>query len=298
MSEPALVIPGSAETPSLHINANPVYALYHYLVSEGTQPSDTRHASLSDAARRVADARHLRGVHGIWDVWEQPLAAAESASDGFEALRASMTETVEQLGAAMQGAEPIYRREIWPKRYSLVAAALDTMYERFVPVARDLMLDTARRLDLLWPDLIDVYLVPDCYAWQGGYSHPVTIDVSSNTGTVLCETLLHEITHVADVHTSDARESDLGRRLTARLRDDGVGVGDAWQAWHGVIFTSSAYEVRAHIDPGHKDFAASYDLYSRCKVPTLAEIWAAHARGEIDEQGLFDRISAQVRATI
>jgi len=68
MDDPALIVPATTATPAVHVHVNPLYALYHYLIREGQRPREERDAQLAAVAGAAAEARHLTGVHGVWDL--------------------------------------------------------------------------------------------------------------------------------------------------------------------------------------------------------------------------------------
>lgn len=274
---------------------NELYALYHYLVREGSRPPEERNPTTKEAAGRAAKARHLTGVHGIWDAWEAPLASAPSLQEGIAGLQALMADTISQLSSALAGAQGAFHETVWPERQAPIGTALETIREILFPHFAAMARRQGELLGLDWPNRIDVYLVPDCYAWEGAYSHPLTVDVTANTGTTLCETLLHEATHVADVHTAERGRSSLGSRLMAFLADAGIPRFNAWNAWHGVIFASSADAVRTFIDLAHIDYAAPWKLYDRLSVPDLPSLWRQYAVGTIDESAFLERVATQVK---
>ncbi|HZO74128.1 MAG TPA: hypothetical protein VFB60_18135 [Ktedonobacteraceae bacterium] len=144
----------------------------------------------------------------------------------------------------------------------------------------------AELLELSWPEQINAFLVTDCYDPRGAYSHPLTVDISHNVGSTLCETLLHEATHVADVHTSQLGQRSLKNNVMEHLRGTELRLSTtkAWNVWHATIFASSAYQVRTHIDPDHIDYALPRNLYAHFGVPGLPTLWERFATQEIDEQ--------------
>jgi hypothetical protein len=203
-----------------------------------------------------------------------------------------MEETVDTLASALYDARSYFHEHVWPGHIVTIEAAAATIQDTVQPHFSALIQRQAELLSLRWPDSIAAYFVADCYAWQGGYSHPLTIDVSANTGTTLCETLIHEATHVADVSGND--HPDMGSRLRQHLTSEGLSPQDAWNAWHAVIFASSADQVRRFIDPRYVDYASNRGLYSWLKTPHLPEMWRRYTSGTIAERELIESISAEV----
>lgn len=137
-------------------------------------------------------------------------------------------------------------------------------------------------LELTWPDRIDAFLVPVSYELRGGYSHPLTISASANQGLALCETLLHEATHVADVHGIQSEHPCLGRALMDRLRAKGLSFQNAFNIWHAVIFAASADGIRYDIDPEYGDYALQdRDLYAILGAPRAPDLWRRYAANEM-----------------
>jgi hypothetical protein len=143
---------------------------------------------------------------------------------------------------------------------------------------------------------VDAYLVPASYDRFGAHSHPLTIDVSRVAGPELVETVLHELTHVVDLHTHDAGGEGLGDRLTRRLVAAGMSRQRAWDAWHAVIFASAAHAPRELVDGHHTDYALPRGLYERFGVPELPRLWADLAAGRVGEPAFLEAIAARVGA--
>lgn len=295
MTEGLVFARGDGDTPDVYVHVNPVYALYHYLVREGLQPAAERVQATADEAIAAAAARRVGGVHGIWDAWEVPLASADSVDDAISGLRTAMTETVNTLGAALHAAETEFRERIWPARRGAIDEAFQTLRDLLAHRFADMARRQGKALGLVWPERIDAYLVTDCYDWHGAYSHPMTIDITRNQGFTLCETFLHEATHVADVHSGALGRSSLHARLTAALSERGIQGLTAWNAWHAIIFAASAQQVRSFIDPGYTDYAVTHGLYEHFKLPDLSHLWSAFSSGGIDESELVQHIADQVR---
>ncbi len=295
MDDPALIIAATAGTPAVYVHVNPLYALYHYLIREGQRPREERDPVLSEAARDAAEARHLTGAHGIWDVWEQRVAQGGTADEAEAGLMEAMAQTVAQLGTALRVAESDFNHRLWPECRPAVQAALDTIQDLVQPRFAAMAQRQAAVLDLTWPRRIDVYLVTDCYDWQGGYSHPLTIDVTIHRGLTLCETLLHEATHVADVYTGESEKESLRGRLMTALIEDGIPPPHAWNAWHAIIFAASAHHTRAFIDPAHTDYAATHQLYRRLKLPDLPALWDEWMQSQIEERDFLNGVARQVK---
>lgn len=290
----SLAISAAERSPALHVRVNPTYALYHYLVREAQRRPDERHPATREAAALMQEARTPLGLHGHWDSWEQPLAAGDTVGEATRGLREAMASTADQLGAALARAERPFRDALWPRRLPLVEEALLTLRERLAPHFPAMARRQAETFGFTWPPRIDAFLVTDCYDRPGAYSHPLTVDVAHNTGLELCETVLHEATHVGDVHTNILGGESLQHRLIAHLEGRGLSFRKAWDVWHAVIFASSARQVRAHIAPGHTDYALPRDLYARFGVPELPRLWEGFAAGAMDEPAFFAAVGEQV----
>ncbi|MDQ2741321.1 MAG: hypothetical protein M3Z66_03355, partial [Chloroflexota bacterium] len=114
-------------------------------------------------------------------------------------------------------------------------------------------------------------------------------------GLTLCETLLHEATHVADVDTGESGKASLHTRLTFALSEDGIPPPHAWNAWHAIIFAASAHNIRAFIDPAHTDYAEPHNLYRLLRVPDLPTLWGEWMAGQIDERDFVKAVARQVK---
>jgi hypothetical protein len=284
-----LRIAGTAHSPELAFHVNPTYALYHWLrVNSGrTGVDDARLKTAFSLARKSFSPR---GVRGIVEPWETALAGGETADRSLLAFQAQVQATGEAMATAMRSAERIFMEEFWPERKAQISQALGTIEETFQPAFPGMAREHADLLGLAWPGRIDVHLVGDCGERGGAYSHPLTIDATQNTGLVLCETVLHEATHVADVHTTG--RASLGDRLQAYLGERGLSPWQRFNIWHAVIFAASAASTRHHIALDHEDYATSRTLYAYFGVPNAKAIWRAYAEQGHDEgrfrQALLD----------
>jgi hypothetical protein len=294
MNAASLVVPGEEQSPSLHVYVNPLYSLYHYLVKEAELPASKRNPATAAAAVLMGRARNQRGVNGIWTIWEQPIAAGGTREEVVQGLGDAMAATVARIGEALGAAEDVFLNPLWPERLPLVEAALATLRADFAPHFSAMARRQGELLGLAWPRRIDAFLVADCYAWQGGYSHPLTLDVSQLKGLELCETLLHEATHVADLYTGGLGRQSLEDRLRARLVEHGIGSTTAWNVWHAVIFAASAQQIRAFINPEHIDYALPRKVYTWLKTPDLPALWEEFSTGAIDEAAFLDAIAKLV----
>jgi len=215
----------------------------------------------------------------------------QAAVDG---LRADKARIADLLGEALQIVKPVFRETIWPARCELVEGAMSTLQEYFVPCFAAMARRQSAILDLVLPERIDAFLVPDCYDRRGGYSHPLTIDVSHNRGLELCETLLHEVTHVGDVYTQSLGHDSLRDRLAVFFLSQGVSEEQAWNDWHAVIFAASADQVRRFIAPAYVDYAKTLNVFASFGMSELPSSWCAFANGAYDEPALFEAIARQM----
>ena len=298
MAEPALSIPATGCTAQVDIHVNLSYSLSHYLVRQGMESPAEQDPATAPAAERAALARHPRGVHDIWDEWEVPVASATTLGDAISGLRSRMNQTVDTLASAMGEVEVEFRERLWPERQPAIAAALGTLREVVAPRFAEMARRQAAMLDLIWPNRIDAYLVTDCYDWRGAYSHPLTIDVTANVGLTLCETFLHEATHVADVYTMQRGHRSLSSRLSDGLGEMGISRPAVWNVWHAIIFAASAQQVRTFIEPAHADYATEHGLYEDFGVPDLPGLWTAFTEGSLDEVAFLGEVAQRTRGRV
>lgn len=297
MVEPALVIPADGDSPALHVHVNPLYNLYHYL-AKGL-PAEQRHPAMAEAASILAIARFPIGAHGAWDYWERPVAQGQDLAAAVDGMKAAMLDTAERIGAALRQAERVYMETIWPGRLPAIEAALVTLREQLAPHFPVMVRAQGAALDLAFPPEIEAFLVADCYDWRGGYSDPLTLDATLLRGLDLCETVIHEATHLAERHTRwTVKRDGLEDRLRAHLAGQGLKRDQAHDVAHAVLFAASAAQVRAFIDPRHADYASTHNspdnnLYSWFKVPNLPALWAAFASGALDEPAFFDVVARE-----
>ena len=293
MLEPTLVIPAQEDTPSIRFYVNPLYSLYHLLIKEIQSAPEEREPAITEAVNLLARVRNLRSVSGIWPISEQPLTMSSTPQEAMQGLKAAMLESVECLGTALEKAQDTFMNTLWPRRLPAIETALATLRENFASRFPTIIRRQGELLEIEWPAQIDVSLVTDCYAWQGGYSHPLTVDIQHNTGLTLCETIIHEATHVGDVHMLAMQKSSFQDRLIGHLLKSGLKYTEAWNVWHAVIFVSSAQQIRTFIDPDHTDYAKVHDLYAWFKVPNLSMLWDKFISGTISEQAFLDEIARQ-----
>ncbi len=258
MTPVAITIPAAAGAPALHIHVNPLYALFHYVyvAKEALRPEGDRDPAAAPAVALMRRARWPYGLSGTWTDWERPVATADAVGEAVAGLREAMTVTIDQVEGALREAERVFLDTLWPQRLPAIEAGLATLREHLVPHFPAMMLRQGEELNLTWPVRIDAFLVTDCYAWQGGYSHPLTIDVARITGLELCETLIHEAIHVGDSYTRrTGGPGRAGERFVGALRERGVPLQTARDTWHAVIFASSAAQVKHFIAPDYRDYA-------------------------------------------
>jgi hypothetical protein len=289
-----LRVPGTSASPELVFHSSPTYALYHWLrANSGRPPTDDR---LRPAFRLMHRSVNPLGVRGMVEAWEGALASGESADQSLHAFQARVKATGDEIVMAMRSAERIFLEEHWPEREERIRRTVDAIEAIFAPAFPAMASEHADLLSLKWPVTLDVHLVADCAEPGGAYSHPLTIDVSQNTGTWPFETILHEATHVADVHGRSRGHRCLGDRLQAWLGEHGVPARQRFNAWHAVIFASSAACTRHHIDLGHEDYARSRQLYAFFGVPNVARLWREFSDGGRDEAHFREALLGDLRS--
>lgn len=290
----------SSNVPDLQVHVNPHYALYHLLVGEALAPVEKRDPAIAEAASAMELACSYRVFNGGWLIWDETIADCNTVEDTVERLQAEvkgsadlpwevseLESAIEHIGNSIKMTETLFNEEIWPERIPRLEEALRTIETLLAPSFSDMAHRQAEVLSIVFPSEISAYLVTDCYVKVGGYSQPVTIDVSQHTGLQLCETLLHEATHVGDVYTNKLGKASLGKQLADYLDDEG---DKYWNIWHAIIFASSARQVRECIDPDHTDYVSIRDLYSRFGVPHLPDSWGKFTGGQMNQKQFFESI--------
>lgn len=232
MSGPDLRIPAGDGTPQLDIHVNLIYDPYHYLVREGMKETSHRSEVMVHAVEWAGSECEPPGVHGLWDQWEVPMASGATLGEAVTGLRSRMNHAVDTVATALQEAETEYRERVWPRRRPAFEMALLTLDEVLAPYIVEMARHQGEVLGLTWPERIDAYLAADYYDWRGAYSHPLTIDVTENTGPTLCEIFVHEATHVADVQTTSPGQRSLN---CARFRAEALPHGTHRLAEHGAV---------------------------------------------------------------
>ncbi len=282
---------GGAHSPHVRIIASPLYSLYHWVAGLGPMPA-VDDPPLLEAVRLMTAARFPRGRHGPWDRWEAAIPAARTVDEVIQGLGDRQRETAEQVGRAMELALPGFLSTVWPAQQSALDEAVATIQGPLASALPAMVQAQAEGLRLHFPDAVDVYLVVACYDPAGAYSHPTTIDVTQYRGSALGESLLHELTHVADVETSRRGSASLKHEVSAAVEKQGLDGAIAWTLWHAVIFASSGYQVRRFVDPAHGDYAERRGLYRRFGLPGLAAAWSSYATGAISAHQLVDALVA------
>jgi len=287
-----LTIPAGEGSPTLVIHANLLHNLYHYLSKQARLALAELQPETAEAAFLVFQAHNPLGPQGTWGVWEEALTNPQTTQQAGIALRTTMTQTVELIETALTQAEPFFRETLWPLRAVQFAEAAATIQKDLTPHFAAMARRQAEILELNWPEQIDAFLVTDCYDPRGAYSHPLTVDITHNVGSTLCETLLHEATHVADVHTLQKGQRSLSNKVMEHLSGAGLHLSAAnvWNVWHAIIFAASAYQVRTNIDHDHTDYALPHNLYAQFGVPDLSILWERFATQAIDEQEFLTEI--------
>lgn len=266
-------IQATQRSPQLLIHVNTSYALYQWLRSQARalpSQNDTRVSSILD---RMSETIRTDDLHGVWQTWERALASGANRDDSLEAFHQAVISTGDGVIRAMQEAEAVFYAEVWPRQQPSIQAALATIEHRLAPVFSVMAAKHGELLQLTWPKSIDVYLVPECYERGGAYSHPLTVGVVENTNLTLCETLLHEATHVADVHAHTVGADSLAKRVSAYLAGAALDDRTRFNLWHAVIFASSASRIRHDLDSTHTDYAHSHGLYHWFGAPHIPQTW-------------------------
>ncbi|HZO74127.1 MAG TPA: hypothetical protein VFB60_18130 [Ktedonobacteraceae bacterium] len=109
-----LTIPASEGAPTLVIHANLLHNLYHYLSKQARLDLSELQPETAEAAFLLFQAHNPRGPRGTWGVWEEALTNPQTTQQADTALRTAMTQTVEQIEAALAQAEPFFRETLWP----------------------------------------------------------------------------------------------------------------------------------------------------------------------------------------
>lgn len=303
-----IVVPAGELSPALHIHVNPMYAMYHYVRRQAELPiplvdeaTANAAALMRQALNRVegAGGSNMGGYHGLWDRWEPPLAGNLAVAPAIDGLRGAMMGMADALQASLSEAESIWMTSLWPKRELHIETGLSTLSDLLQPGFVAMCHEQAEYLDLVWPERLDAYLMTDCYDRFEAYTPPLTIDVAQSQGLELCETLLHEATHVAERFTRTRDGTSLSDRLLLFLMESGsTNFGSILDAQHALVFVSSGQQVRARIDPDHIHYAASRNLYQRLRVPSLPSAWDQYLNGGRDELTLFEAIHRDIAATV
>lgn len=284
-----------------------MYAMYHYLRHQAELPiplvdevTPRATALMRTALNRVEGAAgaNLGGYHGLWDVRGPPLAGNPEIAPTIDGLRDAMIGTADALQASLREAESIWMTGFWPERAPHIETGLSTLSDLLQPAFVAMCQAQAEQLDLVWPERLDAYLVTDCYDRFEAYTPPLTIDVARSQGLELCETLLHEATHVAERFSRSRDVTSLSDRLLLYLiESESISFGSILDAQHALVFVSSGRQVRGHIDPNHIDYAASRDLYQRLGVPSLPRGWDQYVNGDRNEMALFEGIRQEIAIT-
>lgn len=301
------MIPAGDRSPALHIHVNPIYALYHYLRRQAELPIPLVEAKtvgatalMRKALNRVegAGGANLGGYHGLWDVWEPALAGNDGIVPALTGVRDAMMGTANALQSSLHEAEGTWIADLWPAREDYIKTGLATLRDVLQPGFAVMCQEQAEHLGLAWPERLDAYLVTDCYDRFEAYTPPLTIDVSRSHGLDLCETVLHEATHVAERFSRARDATSLSDRLLLFLLESGdVPFGSILDAQHALVFASSGRLVSEHIDPEHSHFAVTRGLYQRLRVPSLASSWNEYVTGTRDERALFQAMHTDITST-
>lgn len=288
-----LEIPGDRHSPRVRFIASPLYSLYQW-VAGLSEPTALDEPRVVDAMRAMQAARFPRGRHGAWDDWERAIASAPTVDTAVHRLADQMMKSAAGVGRALELASPHFLSTVWPAGQGAFDEAVTTIERHFKSSAAAMVRAQADTLRLQFPDAVDVHLVIACYDRAGAYSHPATIDVVHIRGTDLCESVLHELTHVADVETAQHRMRSMKDDLRDALAPAGVRSEQAWQAWHAIIFAASGHQVRQFIHADHTDYAQRRGIYGRLGLGSLGELWSRYRAGAMTERSLFDALITEL----
>jgi hypothetical protein len=238
-------------------------------------------------------ARFPLGLHGHWDEWEIPITTATTIEQAAAGIIEGMTKTADQIRKSLEMALDHFMLSVWNKRQEALHEALATL-EKHLPIAFGQMVTRqSHLLEVNFPTNIDVHLVVDCYSPTGAYSHPMTVDVTHYKGIDLCECILHEATHVADVYTSQSGRRSLKDKVLQSLAERGIDGRTAWNVWHAIIFASSAEQTREFISQKHVDYAVRRGLYAFFNVPDLPQLWSEFSLKMISDAEFITKLIEQ-----
>lgn len=248
-----------------------------------------------------------------WDIVEGAVgsfASAREAVEGFKRLpedfspsggkRIELRKRTVQLAEALAALEPAFLEKIWPEHQRAIEAANATFGELLTPkesVALEFLTknlgftDDGQRLP--------VYLVfqappPGAITHRDEKERGVCfVGVDGLSGSLLVETLLHELTHAFDVN-------DKGESVLALLRKqlEAHGITRRDRAWrdvpHTLMFVQAGETVRRVLAPAHVHYGESQGYYK--KVAAIAElelpIWKAHLDGQKTREQALEEIVA------
>ncbi len=285
-------------------------------------------ASRTDAPPELAGLQHAvdtaRALDAdfrtplAWSVIEGAVgtfATAHDAVEGFKQLPESFSlpgggKPIElrkhalELAEALAALEPAFLERIWPEHLRAIDAANATFGELLTPkesVALEFLTKSLGFTDD--GQLLPVFLVFQAPA-PGAITHRdekergvCFVGVDGLSGSLLVETLLHELTHAFDVN-------DKGESVLARLRKhlEAKGISRRDRAWrdvpHTLMFVQAGETVRRVLAPAHVHYGESQGYYK--KVAAVAElelpVWKAHLDGQKTLEQALEEIVAGAAA--
>ena len=279
---------GTEPPPRFVFQSNFWVNLHHFLRAEvrraergaelGQPPAELRPDEREAWERALETYRPLARRSLLFDEGMTRIHAALSASDAEGRSTPELEDA--ELGAALEGAAPVFRAHRWAVR----AHANDEWIQRTRPVvervAREVTDALAAAHQLTWPSepiLVDVTpetgpnLAYTTNVAPPGFAGLATIDPSVAGGSAAAvECVFHEAAHVLDATLVRWVEEESARQ----------GVAPPADLWHAILFyTAGALTARALGEAGtyREDLALGF----RAFLPALVAFWKPYLDGKL-----------------
>lgn len=306
-----------SQTTRFDYRIEPLVDFYHYVREQVTRRGESD--APEELAAAVAAAGKLRETLGsstlAWEVLDQHLAQSTTAAElkkAFEGIpekvRTFRGETIEirdaavAFAAALEAAEPAYRRLLWPKHEAALRAARKSIEERFQPKEAECVRYMVDSLGLAADpgDLVPVYLVHHS-TWPGAYTIRqqggaglvfVSVAGEEFSGTLLFEIILHEATHALDIRTRDS--GSVFKQIREGLEAAGMSPRDRnfRNIPHTIMFIQAGETIRRLVSKEHVHYGEPSGYYGRMGEVAEVErpLWTAYLDGKMTREAAVAEI--------
>jgi len=324
-----LFLPGSllAQKPiykgsqsHLDIKISPVFDLYYLLRKHAASDSNPE-SNITGFVEAVNATRQLQKDFGgaitpIWSLLDAYLVKCKNTSDVVR-LFSELPETIKfrgkeypvregaiRLAKAMNAIEAQFLKSKWRLHKEMIKNAASNITRTLKPKEKESIAYIIKHLDLLEPQKpISIYLVaespsPGAFTFFLKDGGTLVVIAITNEGSLLYESVLHEVIHVLEgmpskeTITDSVAKKSVFTELSERLQKAGVSERDREFAGHLLVFAQAAATVKHILDPQHKPYGDVKTVYASVShiAPFVVPTWNKYLEGKISREQALTQI--------